>query len=408
MTSQTKALVDTKLSLYVHVPFCETKCPYCDFNTYARIESLMEPYVAALCTEIRLWGRLLSRPALHTVFLGGGTPSYLPSRLIAAIMDTVREAFALEVDAEVTMEANPGDFDEIDLAAHLAAGINRISIGVQSMDDGLLTMLGRRHTADDAVRAYRAAIDAGLGNVSLDLMYGLPHQTLAQWEDTLARVLALDPPHLSMYGLTLEGGTPMERWVEDGSMPEPDPDLAADMYIHAQDVMQCRGYRHYEISNWAIPGFESRHNLTYWRNAPYLGVGPGAHSYLMGHRFFNIKPPREYIQRLAKMPSPQSSPRTGEEGRARALIASVPVVEDVEQIGHRLEMAETLMMGLRLDSGISLAGFAERFGEPVTHAYGDTIADLTTLGLLETTADALRLTPRGLLLGNEVFARFFE
>ena len=390
------------ISLYVHIPFCETKCPYCDFNTYAAIEPLMPTYVAALKSEIALWGSLLDGPEVHTVFFGGGTPSYLPSEDIRHTMKAITTAFNLAPGAEVTLEANPGDFTADKLAAYLDCGINRLSIGIQSFDDDLLKTLGRRHDATDAVLAYRQAADAGFENISIDLMYGLPYQNIQQWQSTLAQALELTPPHISMYCLTLEGGTPMERWVDQGSMPTPDADLAADMYLMAQDEMRPGGYRHYEISNWAQPGRRSQHNLTYWRNDPYLGVGPGAHSYLADCRFSAIKSPREYIRRMQSV-SPDSC---GEP--MRAMISSVPVVDEIEQIDTPLEMAETMMMGLRLDEGIGIAGFKERFGEPPSHFYADTLDELERLELLHTQEDALRLTHRGRMLGNEVFSRFFN
>ena len=390
------------ISLYVHIPFCETKCPYCDFNTYAAIEPLMPTYVAALKSEIALWGSLLDGPEVHTVFFGGGTPSYLPSEDIRHTMKAITTAFNLAPGAEVTLEANPGDFTADKLAAYLDCGINRLSIGVQSFDDDLLKTLGRRHNAADAVHAYHQAADAGFENISIDLMYGLPYQNIQQWQSTLAQALELTPPHISMYCLTLEGGTPMERWVDQGSMPTPDADLAADMYLIAQDEMRHGRYRHYEISNWAQPGMRSQHNLTYWRNDPYLGVGPGAHSYLADCRFSAIKSPREYIRRMQSV-SPDSC---GEP--MRAMISSVPVVDEIEQIDTPLEMAETMMMGLRLDEGIGIAGFKERFGEPPSHFYADTLDELERLELLHTQEDALRLTHRGRMLGNEVFSRFFN
>ena len=389
------------ISLYVHIPFCETKCPYCDFNTYAAIEPLMPSYVAALNTEITLWGKLLGGPEVHTIFFGGGTPSYLPSDDIRHTMETIHSAFNVKLDAEVTLEANPGDFSDDKLAAYLDCGINRLSIGVQSFDDGLLETLGRRHNAADAVQAYRQAQDAGFINISIDLMYGLPHQSIKHWQDTLQQALELAPPHISMYCLTLEGGTPMERWVEQGSMPTPDADLAADMYLAAQSEMRSARYRHYEISNWALKGKLSRHNLTYWRNEPYLGVGPGAHSYLGGYRFSAIRPPREYIRRMR-----EEYKGTGKSSVHEA-ICSVPVVDEIEQIDKPLEMAETMMMGLRLDEGISVARFTERFGAPPSHTYGDTLRELERLGLIHAQGGAIRLTHRGRMLGNEVFSRFF-
>ena len=395
------------ISLYVHIPFCETKCPYCDFNTYAAIEPLMPTYVAALKSEIAQWGSLLDSPEVHTVFFGGGTPSYLPAEDIRHTMKAITTAFNLAPGAEVTLEANPGDFTAEKLAAYLECGINRLSIGVQSFDDDLLNTLGRRHNATDAVHAYRQAADAGFENISIDLMYGLPYQSIHQWQSTLAQARELAPPHISMYCLTLEGGTPMERWVDQGSMPTPDVDLAADMYLMAQDEMRHGGYRHYEISNWAQPGRRSQHNLTYWRNGPYLGVGPGAHSYLNDCRFSAIKSPREYIRRMQSV-SLDSSDAPVRAMPMRAMISSVPVVDEIEQIDTPLEMAETMMMGLRLDEGIGIAGFKERFGEPPCHFYADTLDELERLELLHTQEDALRLTHRGRMLGNEVFSRFFN
>ena len=389
------------ISLYVHIPFCETKCPYCDFNTYAAIEPLMPAYVAALESEIALWGKLLANPQVHTVFFGGGTPSYLPARDIQLIMRAIRSAFTLAPDAEVTLEANPGDFSDDKLAAYLKCGINRLSIGIQSFHDDLLKTLGRRHTAADATQAYRQAANAGFDNISIDLMYGLPYQTIEQWQNTLAHALELAPPHISMYCLTLEGGTPMERWVEQGSMPTPDADLAADMYLMAQDVMRGAGYRHYEISNWSKQDKRSLHNLTYWRNQPYLGVGPGAHSYLGDCRFSAIKSPRDYIRRM------KDARAHAHDAPLREKIASAPVVDEIEMIDTPLEIAETMMMGLRLDEGIGIAEFAGRFGAPPFHFYADALNELTRLGLICTEGGALRLTHRGRMLGNEVFSRFF-
>ena len=399
------------ISLYVHIPFCETKCPYCDFNTYAAIEPMMPAYMDALRSEIELWGKVLDSPRVHTIFFGGGTPSYLPAQDIVCAMETIRSSFVLHSDAEVTLEANPGDFSDDKLRTYLDCGINRLSIGVQSFDDSLLSTLGRRHNAADAATAYRQATAAGFDNISIDLMYGLPHQRVEQWQRTLDRSLELLPPHISMYCLTLEGGTPMERWVEQGSMPTPDPDIAADMYLMAQDEMRRAGYRHYEISNWSLDGLQSRHNLTYWRNMPYLGVGPGAHSYLDDCRFSAIKSPREYI---ARMRAASASEHNGSDcndsrhdGSMSATIGRVPVVEDIEQIDAPLEMAETMMMGLRLDEGISIAAFTERFDAPPAQFYADTLDELERLELLCTENGALRLTHHGRMLGNEVFSRFF-
>ncbi len=390
------------LSLYVHVPFCETKCPYCDFNTYAGIEHMMPGYVDALAAEIERWGEALGQPAVTTIFLGGGTPSYLPAHGLAAVLEAVRRAFEVEPGAEATMEANPGDLRGDAPASLARLGLNRLSVGVQSLDDGLLSLLGRRHTAQDVQDAFRAVRRAGFDNVNLDLMYGLPHQSMAQWRATLDGVLALSPEHLSLYCLTLEDGTPMEQQVRLGALPEPDADLAADMYLLAEDALEREGYRHYEISNWAMPGLESRHNLTYWRNGAYLGVGPGAHSYLGRWRFHNIASPREYVRRMAAA-QPEGAPAC----LSAEAIGGFPVVGDVERVDDAAEMAETMMMGLRLDDGVSEAAFESRFGRRLDTVYGEPLAELTALGLLERDDGVVRLTARGRLLGNEVFVRFF-
>ncbi len=395
---------ESPLALYVHIPFCETKCPYCDFNTYTAIEPLIPSYCDALCREIAMWGRVLGRPALSSVFIGGGTPSYLPAERIKHVMDAARREFEVCPDAEITLESNPGDLCEAKLESYLRSGVNRLSIGVQSFDDGLLTMLGRRHSAQQAADAYALAVAAGFDNVSIDLMYGLPRQTLDQWRGTLERTRELAPPHVSMYCLTLEDGTPMQRWVDDGVLPDPDADLAADMYLLAQESMAGLDYRHYEISNWAVEGRESAHNLAYWLNRPYIGVGPGAHSHYASYRFSNIRSPREYVRRLSGEAADAWRP---ERVDADALV-SMPVVSEVETIDRRLAMAETLMMGLRLDRGVEEADFQRRFGQTAQSAYGETVAELTELGLLTDGAGRLRLTQRGRMLGNEVFSRFFE
>ena len=415
------------IALYVHIPFCETKCPYCDFNTYAKIESLIPDYVPVLRKEIELWAGLLDGPPVRTVFFGGGTPSYLPSGDISALMATISESFGLHDDAEVTLEANPGDFTPDKLSSFLSAGINRLSIGVQSFDDGLLTLLGRRHNAEDAVEAYRMANDAGFDNVSIDLMYGLPHQTIDHWEETLSRTSDLKPPHVSLYALTLEGGTPMEHSVSQGTLPTPDPDLAADMYAMAEQQLGDMGYRHYEISNWALDGKLGLHNIVYWRNEPYLGVGPGAHSSLASHRFSNLKPPREYVRRLREHGSSSTatiplrrggfqtrpyndaiSAQASNSDDSRAAIKSVPVVDTIEFIDNKLEMAETMMLGLRLDMGVSVTGFEDRFGASPLEVYREELDEPLSTGLVEMVDGSIRLTDRGRFLSNEVFVRFFD
>ena len=457
------------LALYVHIPFCESKCPYCDFNTYAGIESLMSSYTGALAREIEQWGAWLGRPTLASLFFGGGTPSYLPARDLQRLMETIRAAFDLPDAVEATLEANPGDCSPEHLAAMRGAGFNRISIGVQSFYDVELVMLGRRHDAAQAVQAVRDARKAGFDNVSIDLMFGLPEQSVATWERSVEQAVRLGTDHLSAYGLTLELGTPLEADVRLGRTPEPDSDLAAEMYLLAQRVLADAGFEQYEISNWAMPDRESVHNLAYWRSLPYLGVGPGAHSYLydtgaldaFGVRFANINPPRIYIERVNAWdvsrhssegwnPGAQQAKRGPEghlslEGRGRRIAAgegepsrhsseswnpggrqatrgaaergdAPPITPDTiavaaatgycEPVSRHDAMAETMMMGLRLNDGVADAAFRERFGESIADAFPDPTAECIELGLLEWAGGALRLTEDGRLLGNEAFSRF--
>ena len=396
-----------RMALYVHIPFCETKCPYCDFNTYAKIEPLIPAYMSALMAEIEIWGSMLGKPSVYTVFFGGGTPSYIPAERIALLTAAIRQSFEIEDGAEITLEANPGDCNAAKLASYQDIGINRVSIGMQSFDDDLLRLLGRRHSATEAISAYRTAQDAGFDNISIDVMYGLPYQTLDSWRRTLGQATNLRPQHISLYALTLEGGTPMERAVTAGRLPTPDPDLAADMYEMSEDELGAVGYLHYEISNWAMEGRQSRHNLAYWRNEPYLGVGPGAHSSLGGHRFSNLNPPREYIRRLENHGSPPIA-TGGRVDNPAAAIGSSPVVDFVEVIDKRTEMAETMMLGLRLDVGISIREFESRFGESPFTLYEEELEEVALAGLVEMIDGRIRLTARGRFLSNEVFVRMMR
>ncbi len=396
------APADGPLALYVHIPFCETKCPYCDFNTYAAIEQLMPEYVAALASEIESWGALLDHPQIGTIFFGGGTPSYLPSSDIETLLTTVRGEFVVAGDAEITLESNPGDLDAAKLAAYLDQGVNRLSIGVQSFDDGLLAMLGRRHDAATAVSAFEAARAAGFENVSIDLMFGLPNQTREQWGETLSQCLSLEPDHTSLYALTVEPNTPMEYSVNSGELPEPDPDLAADMYLDACDGLERSGYSHYEISNWARAGRESRHNLAYWRSSPYLGVGPGAHSYVSGHRFANLKSPRSYIARMADLSVEDIR------GDPVAVMRRDGPVADVEEATISIEISDVFMMGLRLSGGISAPAFEKRFGRTIRDARAEQIDELVLAGMLVSDEAGIRIPHDRWLMGNEVFVRFID
>ena len=400
------------ISLYVHVPFCLSKCPYCDFNTYQGIESQFGDFLDAVIQEITAWSVALGRPTVNTIFLGGGTPSYLPDGDVARILDTVARCYSVRSDAEITAECNPNDLTPSKCADLRAAGINRVSIGVQSMDNELLSMLGRRHDAAEAAKALERCRHAGFDNVSLDLMYGLPQQALSQWEDTVRRVTALAPEHLSLYSLTLEEGTPLRRWVQQGRLPEPDPDLAADMYDHARAALAAAGYHHYEISNWSRSGCQSEHNLAYWRNLQWLGVGPGAHSSLrVGEagsacRFWTVRSPRDYARLAGEWAA--SAARAGAWPEVTAdRIAAVPTVDGSEVSDEATTAAETMFLGLRLLDGMDVAAASARVGIDLVARYERELAELTAEGLLAWNEDdRLRLAEEAYLVANQVFTRF--
>ena len=387
-TTSIRELQETA-SLYLHIPFCHTRCHYCDFNTYAGILPLREPYVRALLTEIELAGKLAQHAdgiprRSRTIYFGGGTPSLLTVAQITRLLNACSEAFAVDEDAEITLEANPGTLSLKQLAGLYAAGVNRLSIGAQSFDAELLKTLGRIHSPGDIVQALRNARAAGFTSINLDFMFGLPGQTMRHWQETLDQALALHPEHFSLYSLIIEEGTPFYTWTHEGRIAPADEDLCADMYEYADERLQREGYENYEISNWALPGRQSRHNLTYWQNLPYLGMGAGAHSCFGSRRFSNILDPQEYINLLEKQQRPEAGSET---------------------IDRVQEMSETAFLALRTAQGLHLPAFEERFTEPFTRFAGDRLRIVEEAGLLEQEQDWLRLSKRGRLLGNEVFLR---
>ena len=397
------------LSLYIHIPFCRAKCSYCDFNSYAGLEWFVPSYVDALLAEMALWRQLIQDMSVATVFFGGGTPSLLPLAQVERIVAALRQHLCLATAAEVSFEANPGTVDRAYLSGLLRLGVNRLSLGVQSFQDDELRTLGRIHTAEEAREAFRLARQAGFANVNLDLIYGLPRQTLTGWQRTLNEAIALGPDHLSLYALTLEEGTRLAEDVACGRLLRPDADLAADMYVWAEEALAAAAYQHYEISNWALPGGRCRHNLTYWLNRPYLGLGAGAHSCLGGFRFANVRDPREYVRLVkegAELQRAADGLASSSFASLRTSLAGLLHVVLAEEVSTARAMAETAVLGLRLVEGLSLAEFRRRFGAELMSAYGPQVEELETLGLLERANGCLRLTPRGRLLGNEVFERF--
>ncbi len=286
----------TGAGIYVHVPFCLTRCGYCDFNAYAGMDHLQPRYLSALHSEAALTAMSWSDDEIVSVFLGGGTPTTMPTDDLAGLLTRLRSLFDVTDDAEITTEANPDTVDRDSLAALRAAGFDRLSMGAQSFDLRVLDALERVHSPDSVRRAFGDARAAGYENVNLDLIYGADGESLESWDATLRETVALAPEHVSAYALTIEPATALGRDVAAGATPAPDPDLQADMFSLACEVLGAAGYRHYEISNWAKPGDECRHNLGYWERRPYLGLGAGAHSYREDHRWWNLRPPEGYME----------------------------------------------------------------------------------------------------------------
>jgi len=385
----------------LHIPFCDTKCSYCDFNSYAGMESLIPSYTRALCRELELWSPHFAADSVQTIFFGGGTPSLTPLPEMAAILATIRASFQIEKDAEISLEANPGTVDTAYLAGLRRLGFNRLSLGVQSFDDAELRALDRIHSAAEAAAAFTAARAAGFENVNLDLIYGLAGQTLAGWRANVDRALQLGPEHLSLYALTIEDGTPLAAAIARGRAPSPDPDLQADMYDLAQEVLAGAGYEQYEISNWSLPGRACRHNLAYWRNARWLGAGAGAHSSLSGCRFSTALSPRAYIRRVEQA-VPAAMDATA---NLDTMLAAMPQVVWREPIDAAMALSDTLILGLRLLEGVSLGAIRQRHGVDPFSVYGEELRECLELGLLKLEGDWLRLRADRLLVASEVFSR---
>lgn len=387
-------------SLYLHIPFCRHRCAYCDFNTYAGLEGRIPAYVDALCREIRWMGSHHAEPLpVHTIFFGGGTPTLLVPEQVETVLSTIRGCFALDADAEITMEANPGTVDLDSLRALQRAGVNRLSYGMQSAHPDDLRLLERQHDTFDVIQAVHWARQAGFDSLSLDLIFGLPFQSLERWQGTLETALDLNTDHLSLYSLTVEHGTPFQSWVKHGLVPMPDDDLAADMYDYASERLAQAGFQQYEISNWARVKnghlAASRHNLQYWRNLSYLGLGAGAHGYHSGYRLVNVAAIPAFIERCQTMPVEP--------------FPIGPATIQAQPIDRWTEIQETMMTGLRLtDEGVAADVFQERFGLSLESLFAAEIGRLMQQGLLEWREHprALRLTNRGHLLGNAVFRQF--
>ena len=369
----------TSVAVYVHIPWCASLCPYCDFDKQASDFRLVDQYIDALVHHLEL----TPVRCAHSLYLGGGTPSLLTAPRLARIVDAWRRSFPPTPGAEVSVEANPSDIVAHKVEAYLRAGMTRLSLGVQSLDDAELRFLGRRHTADKAVRAVRAAREAGCADISVDLMYGLPSQTRATPSLSLQGLLDLGPDHISCYALTLEANTSMGAQAASGRLRLPDDDLVADQYAAIQTTLEAAGFAQYEISNWARPGHVSVHNLTYWRNGEYVGVGAGAAGSLMGVRYKRTPIVRDYVAAAAR----------GE-----------PAYVECEPWTRERTMRDTVMLGLRLSEGVADTDFRARFGVGLRDYCGDRLDGLVGAGILHSRDGRLALDPSRRFVCNAVLS----
>jgi len=378
---------DAQIGIYVHIPFCQKHCPYCDFAVVEGMLHTAPMYVDALCQEIRQGAeRSAPNPPVATIFLGGGTPSLLPAAQIGRILTTIHDVFNVQPDAEITLEANPGPLRPRHLAGFRAAGVTRLSLGVQTFNPRGLDALGRLHTPEEGRQAIEHARAAGFASISADLIFGWQNQTLADWQDDLRSAIALHPDHLSAYSLTVEEGTPLAHAVAAGTASVAEEDLYADMFLAADELLTGTGYAHYETSNYAQPGHRSRHNCGYWVNGDYLGFGVGAHSHRRDRRFWNVRDLHAYMK----------SVRAGS------------VEAGSEMISAATARAETMFLGTRLAEGVSTSAFFDRHGTTVDAIYGHQIAEYVTRGVVTRIGGRIALAPEARLLADEIAVRFLE
>jgi oxygen-independent coproporphyrinogen-3 oxidase len=379
--------MDQSAGIYIHIPFCATRCHYCNFATGGYESALARRYVAAVSNEIQRAG-VAPESAIHrvdTIYFGGGTPTTLTSEQLAGLIELCRARFDLAPDAEITAEANPGSVSRDYLDALRAAGVNRLSFGVQSFDDGELQMIGRSHSAEDAREALRRARAAGFDNLSLDLIAGLPEQKMETWQRNLDEAFALAPDHLSVYLLELYKDAPLLHRIERGELRAIDDEQTVAMYYALKDQAERRGFEHYEISNWARPGCESRHNLKYWTGAPYWAFGVSAAGYDGRSRWSNTRNIHEYLEKIERGDS--------------AIAERIGLDNDDLQ-------SENLFLRLRLTDGVDLGDHQARFGVDVLARYRAEIERLREAGLIELTPERMRISRAGAVLANEVFAAF--
>lgn len=383
-----KGGIPIDIGVYIHIPFCEKKCGYCDFLSFLLpCEDRVADYVLGVKKELALWAERLERPRATSLYIGGGTPSILLPANLEDIFRSVKEYYSPEAGCEFTLEANPGTLSPAKLREIAAIGVNRLSLGVQAMDDRLLKNMGRIHTRDEAGEAVDLARRAGIQNISVDLMYGLPGQTLEDWKDTLENVIRLQPEHISAYGLTLEPNTLWGEQHARGKLLLPDEEICVTMYETCREVLSQAGYLQYEISNFARPGYECRHNLAYWYRKPYIGVGLGAASFVGGTRYRNHTDFEEYLQAVSG--------------------GLLPIAEE-EHLSPEQAMAETIFLNLRTWKGISLRKFEQQFGRDIYTVFPTELQLLERTGVLVREGHRIKMNPDFFAVSNEVFCKFIS
>lgn len=372
------------LELYIHIPFCVRKCNYCDFLSFPETDDMIDAYCRALIEEIKQTGERVRGESVRSVFVGGGTPSILMPEQITEIFLQIRKSFLLEADAEITIESNPGTLDEEKLQCYQEIGINRLSIGLQSTDDNCLKRLGRIHNFREFEKNYDQARKVGFTNINIDLMSGLPGQSLSQYEETLRRVTDLNPEHISSYSLIIEEGTSFYE-SEEIVRQLPDEETERKMYEQTRDILNAKGYDRYEISNYARKGKECIHNLGYWEQVPYLGVGLGASSYYNKARFSNERNLKKYLN-IPFLPFEER--------------------EEYATVSLREQMEDRMIFGLRKRKGISISQFKKEYGISVREIYGEVIDRYSSMGFLQVEDDVLKLTDAGIDVSNRIFEDF--
>lgn len=407
-------MAQNKLEIYIHIPFCVKKCDYCDFLSAPSDSGTMESYVKALVKEIEFSREKMKDYLIDTVFIGGGTPSILAGSFIERILEALRKNSKISENAEITIECNPGTIDESKLQSYKRAGINRISFGLQSANDKELKSIGRIHTYAQFLESYHMARECGFDNINIDLMSALPGQSEKSYEETLEKIIKLNPEHISAYSLIVEEGTEMYQRVKSakakGKTILPDEEEERKMYYRTKELLAKAGYERYEISNYAKKGYECRHNIGYWERRDYLGFGIGAASLYQEERYNNVSDIQEYMDRLLNSDISNISSNLSSGGRESEVKPEFGIVESVEENQQKLsveeQMEEFMFLGLRMTRGVSVKTFEEAFGKKYEVVYGKTLDKLVEQELLEQEGDYIRLTERGNDISNYVMSEF--